>query len=110
MPTACVVTNASGSAIERSTWVSAAKLTTASQPSIAAATASGVLDAGVHEGVAGAVAHVGEVLLAPGVGELVEHHDLVAVLGQPLADEVRADEAGPAADEQPHLATAAAAR
>ena len=65
----------------------------------------GVLDAGVHEGVARAVADVGEVLLAAGVGELVEHDDLVAVLRDALADEVRADEPGSAADEQLHRRT-----
>ncbi len=105
MPWACVLTNASGSAIERSTCVSAAKFTTASRPSIAAATASASSIARVHEGVARAVGDVGEVLLAPGVGELVEDDDLVAVLGDALADEVRADEAGPAADEQLHWRT-----
>ena len=72
--------NASGSAIERSTCVSAAKLTTASAPAIASATAVGVLDPGAHEAEAGAVAQVGEVLLAAGVGELVEHGHGVAVL------------------------------
>ena len=41
MPSAWVFTNTSGSAIERSTWVSAAKFTTASTPSIAPATAAG---------------------------------------------------------------------
>ena len=102
MPWAWVVTNASGSAIERSTCVSAAKLTTASRPSIASRDGVGVLDARVHEREARAVADVGEVLLAAGVGELVEHDDLVAVLGDALADEVRADEAGSAADEQLH--------
>jgi hypothetical protein len=65
----------------------------------------GVLDARVHEAVAGAAGDVGEVLLPPGVGELVEDDDLVAVLGDALADEVRADEAGPAADEQLHWRT-----
>ena len=53
----------------------------------------------------GAVLDVGEVLLAAGVGELVEDDDLVAVLGDALADEVRADEAGSAADEQLHWRT-----
>ena len=72
--------NASGSAIERSTCVSAAKFTTASTPSIARGDGVGVLDARVHEGEAVVVAQVGEVLLAAGVGELVEHGDGVAVL------------------------------
>ena len=75
-------TNASGSAIERSTWVSAAKLTIASgaPASIAAATASAILDRAAHEAEAGLVEQVVEVLLTTGVGELVEHRHLVAVL------------------------------
>ena len=97
--------NASGSAIERSTCVSAAKLTTASTPSIASATASASSIPARTNAKPGAVADVGEVLLAAGVGELVEHGDGVAVLGDPLADEVRADEAGSAADEQLHAVT-----
>ena len=113
MPSACVRTNASGSAIERSTCVSAAKLTTASQPSIACMTTCGSSIAPCTNVKPGSVADVVEVLLAPGVGELVEDDDLVAELGQPLADEVRADEAGAAADQKPHETTsviAAAAR
>ena len=47
-----------------------------------------------------------QVLLAPGVRELVEHDDLVAVVADAQADEVRADEAGAAADEQLHARTA----
>jgi hypothetical protein len=46
-----------------------------------------------------------EVLAATGVGELVEHDDLVAVLGQAQPDEVRADEPGAAADQELHAAT-----
>ncbi len=97
MPIACVLTNASGSAIERSTCVSAAKFTTASTPSIAPATASGVLDRPVDEGVLDVL----QVLLPAGVGELVQDDDLVARLDA-LADEGRADEPGPAAHEQLH--------
>ena len=37
----------------------------------------------------------------PGIGELVEHHDLVAVSHEP-PNEVRADEAGAAGDEHAH--------
>ena len=47
----------------------------------------------------GVGSEVVEVLLAPGIGELVEHRDLVAVLQQALANERRADETGAAADE-----------
>ena len=46
-----------------------------------------------------------EVLATSGVGELVEHDDLVAVVAQAQAHEVRADEAGAAADEQLHAVT-----
>ena len=98
MPTAWVWTNASGSAIERSTWVSAAKLTTASTPVERAADRVGVLDAGLDQ----LDVEVGEVLAPAGVGELVEHDDVVAVVGDALAGEVRADEPGAAADEQLH--------
>ena len=62
----------------------------------------GVLDRAVDEAEARIVGEVVEVLLAPGVGELVEHGHLVAVLPQALAHERRADEAGSAADEQFH--------
>ena len=98
MPTACVVTNASGSAIERSTCVSAAKFTTASTPCDRGGDRVGVLDAGVHE----LDVEAREVLAPPGVRELVEHDDVVAVVAQAHAHEGRADEAGAAADEQLH--------
>ena len=42
-----------------------------------------------------------EVGAVPGVGELVEHHDVLAPLGQ-MPDEVRADEARAAGDENAH--------
>ena len=100
------MTNASGSAIERSTCVSAAKLTTASTPASAVAHRVGVLDPAVDE----ADVEVLEVLAAAGVGELVEHDDLVAVLREAHADEVRADEPGAAADEQLHQAVTRVAR
>jgi hypothetical protein len=64
-----------------------------------------VLDRAVHEREAVEVAHVVEVLLAPRVGELVEDDDLLAQVRQPLTDEVRADEAGATADQQPHETT-----
>ena len=48
-----------------------------------------------------------EVLAPARVGELVEHDDLVAVVAHAHAHEVRADEAGSAADQQPHRATTA---
>ena len=50
------------------------------------------------------VKDVVEVLAPPGVGQLVEHRDSVAVLAQALADERRADEARTPADQEPHVA------
>ncbi len=47
----------------------------------------------------------GEVLAIPGVGQLVEHDDLVLRLHE-TADEVRADEPGAAGDEHAHRANA----
>ena len=60
----------------RSTWLSAAKLTTASTPAIAWATSVGVGDVAVDEAVAAVVGDVGEVGQVAGVGELVEVHHL----------------------------------
>ena len=61
-----------------------------------------VLDGAAQEAEGGLVDEIVEVLLAAGVGELVEHGHLVAVLVHPLAREGRADEAGAATDEQFH--------
>ena len=47
--------------------------------------------------------HLTEVLATTGVGELVEHRDLVAVIAHAQAHERRTDEAGAAADEQFHV-------
>ena len=93
-----VWTNASGSSIERSTWDSAAKLTTASQPSIALATALG---SSISPSTNRSARRPRQVLAPAGVGELVEHHDLVAGLGA-QAHVGRADEPGAAGDEQLH--------
>ena len=100
VPCMLVMMNASGPWIERSTWVSAAKLTIASQPAAASADRRRILDRAVDE--PDLVDYVVEVLPAPGVGELVEHRDLVAVLAEPHPDERRADESGAAAYEQLH--------
>ena len=80
--------------IERSTCDSAAKLTIASQPAAACATASGSAMSPCVELVLDAV----EVRAVAGVGQLVEDDDLVARRREP-AHEVRADEAGAAGDE-----------
>ena len=57
-----------------------------------------VLDRPVHE----AVLDIAQILAAASVGQLVEHDDLVTVVGSAQAHEVRADEPGTAADEQLH--------
>ncbi len=62
----------------------------------------GVLDCAVHEAKGRIIGEVVEVLLATGVGELVEHDNLVAALTQAHAHEVGADEAGTTADKQSH--------
>ena len=95
MPITWVRAKASWSSIERSTWDSAAKLTTASQPSIASRTTLRVLDRAHDQ-----LRSLGQVLAPAGVGELVEHPHLVLA-----ADEAHvggADEAGGAGDEQLH--------
>ena len=94
---------ASGSAIERSTWVSAAKLTMASTPWAASHDGLPVADVGLKELVAGIVFYGPQIVEVAGVGELVQVDDLGPQAGgeQP-ADEGAADEAGAAADEEPH--------
>jgi hypothetical protein len=57
----------------------------------------------MHEAKTWIVGKVVEVLLAPRIGELVEHHHLVAVLAQAQAREVGADEPGAAANEKLHV-------
>ena len=93
--------NDSGSSIERSTWVSAAKFTIASTPPAAVdrrADGVRVADAALHEAVARVVGDGREVLQVAGVGELVVDDDLpVGVLGEHAADEGGADEPGAAA-------------
>ena len=103
-----VMMNASGPEIERSTCVSAAKLTIASHPSTASATATGSSIAPWTKRIL--VDHVVQVLAPPRVGQLVEHGHLVAVLAHAQAHEPRADETGATADEQPHPAARSSSR
>ena len=70
--------------------------------SIAPATAAAILDRAAQEAKGRVLGDVLEVLLPSGVGELVEHRHLVAVLEQALAREGGADEPGTSADEQSH--------
>ena len=59
-----------------------------------------VRDVALHEAQAGVAHHVRQVLEAPGVGELVEHHEAGLGLGEGEPHEVAADEAGAAGDEE----------
>ena len=90
-------TNSCGPRIERSTCVSAAKLTIASQPCAAPRDGVGVGDVADDE----LRARVGEVRGVPRIGQLVEDDDLVTACDEPL-HEVRADEAGAARHENAH--------
>ena len=104
MPKTSVVMNSPGASIERSTCDSAAKLTIASQPSIAPATASASqMSASTSENRSSSAAV--EVLEPAGVGHLVEHDDLVVgIVLEVVVDEVGADEPGAAGDEELHFA------
>ena len=94
--------NSPGASIERSTWVSAAKLTIASQPVDRGLDRLGVGDVGDDQLEPLGVEPL-EVLLAPGVGELVEHPDPEVGMGlEPVADVGGADEPGPAGDQHVH--------
>ena len=97
MPSTSVWTNSSGPRIDRSTWVSAAKLTIASHPAAARATASRIGDVSLEELVLDAL----EIRGIPGVGQLVEDCHLGALSGKP-AHEVGADEPGPSGNEDAH--------
>ena len=97
MPSTSVWTNSCGPRIERSTWVSAAKLTTASQP--ARGPGDGVRVGDVADDELGARAlEIGGVA---GVRQLVEDDDVVAACDEP-PHEMRADEAGAAGHEDAH--------
>ena len=85
--------------IERSTCVSAAKLTIASKPGRGLGDRPGVADVADDELDPGAL----EVRRVARVRQLVEHANVVARSQEPLG-EVGADEAGPAGDEHAHRA------
>ncbi len=89
------------SSIERSTWLSAAKLTTAVGPRLGEQPAhrAAVGDVPLDEFQAGVAEHAVQALQAARVGELVEHHDAGAGLGEDEPHEVAADETGAAGDE-----------
>ena len=108
MPTTLVITKSAAPRIERSTWLSAAKWTTASTSPISRSTRPRSQDVALHERAARLVlAHGGEVLDVARVGELVEHHDLVGLGTAPGAGEhgahvVAADEPGTTGHQQSH--------
>ena len=61
----------------------------------------GVADVAVHEAVVGGVVDVFEVLQVTGVGERIQVDDAILRMGlEPVADEIGADEAGAAGDEE----------
>ena len=98
VPVTFVRTNEAGSSIERSTWVSAAKFTTAAGRCSrkSARTASRSAMSASHEGVARVRRHVGEALEVARVGQLVEHDHAGVGAREGVADEVAPDEPGPA--------------
>ena len=107
MPKTSVWMNSPGASIERSTWVSAAKLTIASNAVEAPVDRVGVGDVRGDQLDPGLI-ETPEVLDPACVGELVEHpHREVGVGLEPVADEGRADEAGAAGDEDVHRTTLA---
>jgi hypothetical protein len=62
----------------------------------------GILDRGVDEGEPRVGLDIAQALAATGVGQLVEHGDLVVAAREALPHKVRADETGTTADEQLH--------
>ena len=63
-----------------------------------------VRDVAEHEGEAGVVEDVRQVLQATGIGELVEHDDPGRGLRESEPDEVATDESGTAGDERVSMA------
>ena len=89
-----VSTNAAGPRIERSTWLSAAKWTTASRPVLAQQTGDQrpVQNRAVNKRVRRIALQRGEVVDVAGIGQRVEIHDLVAA-PHSFKDKVGADKA-----------------
>ena len=103
VPSTLVRKNRAGSRMARLLWDSAAKLTMTSISCSARvlATTVQVADVALDEG--DPVLDVGQVGPVAGVGQHVEgHHRVLGVVLDPVPDEVRADEAGAAGDEQSH--------
>ena len=102
VPKQLVWTKSSGPAIERSTWLSAAKCTTASWPAIASSSVAGIADVALHEPVARVVVDVAQGREVAGVRQRVVDRDLVVGVREHVADVVRPDETGAAGDEDLH--------
>ena len=102
VPKQFVLTKSSEPTIDRSTWLSAAKWTTASTPAIASSSVPGSQMFALHERVAGIVVDVAQRGEVPRVGERVVDDDLVVGLAQHVADVVGADEPGAPGDQQLH--------
>ena len=107
MPKTSVWMNSPGASIDRSTWVSAAKLTIAPTPSRQRLTASASVMSAVDQLDPGLIEAL-EVLHPARVGELVEHPNREVGMGlEAVADEGGADEAGAAGHEDVHRTTLA---
>ena len=102
VPKQFVLMKSSGPAIERSTWLSAAKCTTASCPGHRLLERARVADVALDEPVARAVVDVAQRREVARVRERVVDGDLVVGVGEDVPDVVRADEAGAAGDEDLH--------
>ena len=61
-----------------------------------------VADVALHEDMARVALQRGQVFQVAGVGQLVEVDDGLVGLGQPVENEIAADEAGAAGDENGH--------
>ena len=92
---------APGPSIERSTWLSAAKLTmqVGRNASIRFLHGDRIGDVALHKAIARVVLDVGQGLAVPGIGQQVEVGDRGVAGGQQVMDEIAADEAGAACDQ-----------
>ncbi len=94
--------NGRGPSIERSTCVSAARLSTAVGRCAAntLATAHGIGDVGLHERHARVVQRAVEIQQAAGIRQLVEDDEAVGGVCERVVNEIGADEPGSAGDEK----------
>ena len=99
VPKQFVWMKSSGPTIERSTWLSAAKWTTASWPRIASSSVLGIADVALHELVPRVVVDVAQRREVACVREGVEDGDVVVGALEDVTHVVRADETGAAGDE-----------